>query len=88
MDVTFDAGIAGGASARAVGDEENSTITNEAEPFDDESAIASGEAPVAAPLEIAIRLQAYELFLSRGEMHGDDLADWLEAERIVRRLMS
>jgi hypothetical protein len=36
------------------------------------------------PLEIAIQIKAYELFLARGERHGDDLADWLEAERVVR----
>jgi DUF2934 family protein len=26
---------------------------------------------------------AYELFLKRGSSHGNDLGDWLEAERIV-----
>lgn len=31
-----------------------------------------------------IRRAAYELYLSRGGMDGDDLSDWLEAERIVR----
>lgn len=25
--------------------------------------------------------RAYELFLARGEQHGSDLHDWLEAER-------
>jgi hypothetical protein len=28
-----------------------------------------------------IRVRAYELFLARGATHGDDLADWLNAER-------
>jgi hypothetical protein len=28
-----------------------------------------------------IRVRAYELFLARGAAHGDDLADWLSAER-------
>ena len=28
-----------------------------------------------------IRLRAYELFLARGAAHGNDLADWLNAER-------
>jgi hypothetical protein len=28
-----------------------------------------------------IRLRAYELFLARGATHGDDVADWLNAER-------
>jgi hypothetical protein len=31
-----------------------------------------------------IRVRAYELFLSRGATHGDDLADWLNAERELR----
>jgi len=26
---------------------------------------------------------AYELFLKRGATHGNDLGDWLEAERLV-----
>jgi DUF2934 family protein len=28
-----------------------------------------------------IRVRAYELFLARGATHGNDLADWLNAER-------
>lgn len=31
-----------------------------------------------------IRRRAYELYLARGGVGGDDLSDWLEAERIVR----
>lgn len=31
-----------------------------------------------------IRIRAYELYLSRGGANGDDLSDWLEAERLVR----
>jgi hypothetical protein len=34
--------------------------------------------------EHEIRLRAYELYLSRGGADGDDLSDWLEAERLVR----
>lgn len=34
--------------------------------------------------EHEIRVRAYELYLSRGAADGDDLSDWLEAERIVR----
>lgn len=30
-----------------------------------------------------IRKKAYELYESRGKAHGNDLADWFEAERIV-----
>lgn len=32
-----------------------------------------------------IREKAYKLFLQRGGSHGQDLDDWLEAERIVLR---
>ena len=42
-------------------------------------------APSADPVpaeEIAV--EAYALFLARGGQHGDALADWLMAERIVR----
>ena len=31
-----------------------------------------------------IRVRAYELFVARGASHGDDLADWLNAERELR----
>ena len=31
-----------------------------------------------------IRVRAYERFLARGAAHGDDLADWLNAERELR----
>jgi hypothetical protein len=31
-----------------------------------------------------IRVRAYDLFLARGAIHGDDLADWLIAERELR----
>lgn len=29
----------------------------------------------------SIRLRAYEIFVARGATHGDDLADWFNAER-------
>jgi Protein of unknown function (DUF2934) len=32
----------------------------------------------------SIRTRAYELFLSRGALHGNDLGDWLNAERELR----
>lgn len=32
-----------------------------------------------------IRRRAYELYLSRGAAEGNDLSDWLEAERLVRQ---
>jgi hypothetical protein len=33
------------------------------------------------PNQRQIAVRAYELFLSRGEIHGRDLDDWLAAER-------
>jgi hypothetical protein len=35
-------------------------------------------------LDTTIRRRAYELFLARGGMSGDELTDWFEAERQVR----
>lgn len=40
--------------------------------------------PVADDIS-EIRRQAYELYVSRGGGDGNDLSDWLEAERIVRQ---
>ncbi len=31
-----------------------------------------------------IQKKAYELFEKRGYTHGDDLADWLKAEKLVK----
>jgi len=31
-----------------------------------------------------IQKKAYELFEKRGRTHGNDLADWFEAERLVK----
>lgn len=31
--------------------------------------------------------KAYELYISRGTSHGNDQADWFEAERLVRAEM-
>ena len=31
-----------------------------------------------------IQRKAYELFEKRGYTHGNDLADWLEAEKLVK----
>ena len=30
-----------------------------------------------------IQKKAYELFLQRGGFHGNDLSDWLEAEKLL-----
>lgn len=34
-------------------------------------------------LQEQIAAKAYELYEKRGQMHGRDLEDWLEAERLV-----
>jgi hypothetical protein len=60
----------------------------EAAPLEEDTAAGSDGDPELDQVVIAIQLKAYELFLSRGERHGDDLADWLEAERIVRSQLS
>ena len=31
-----------------------------------------------------VQEKAYELYANRGYTHGDDVADWYEAERLVR----
>jgi hypothetical protein len=35
-------------------------------------------------LDSEIRRRAYEIYLARGQAEGNDLSDWLEAERLVR----
>ena len=50
--------------------------------------VADIDGPESEPLMTAVQMKAYELFLARGERHGHDLADWLEAERIVRSQIS
>jgi hypothetical protein len=54
-----------------------------------ESALEATQAADVRPsdsddLEVAIQRTAYDIFISRGGGDGDDLADWFEAERIVR----
>ena len=48
---------------------------------DKENEIAS--AKNSQDLYEAIAFKAYELFLGRGGSHGNDMEDWLEAERII-----
>jgi hypothetical protein len=38
-------------------------------------------APTAIPMQEAIAIRAYELFLERGGQDGGDVEDWLRAER-------
>ncbi len=43
--------------------------------------------PLTDPLLERINHRAYELYQLRGEAHGHDAEDWLEAERQVRAEM-
>lgn len=36
---------------------------------------------IQSAAEQEIRARAYEIYLQRGEQHGSDLDDWLQAER-------
>jgi len=61
--------------AAAAMQESNGTFANNGTP--------DGGSDSEVKIEI-IRLRAYEFFLARGATHGDDLADWLNAEKQVR----
>ncbi len=45
---------------------------------------SAGSAEKDPNLQKKVSEKAYELYQKRGEVHGNDLADWLEAERIVQ----
>jgi hypothetical protein len=45
---------------------------------------ASETAPTGEVNVEIIRVRAYELFVARGASHGDDLADWFNAEKELR----
>lgn len=47
-------------------------------PSDDQPAVSSASGPAA---DERIRMRAYELYRERGGRVGDDMADWLQAER-------
>ena len=32
-----------------------------------------------------VKKRAYELFCKKGHKHGNDISDWLEAERLVKK---
>lgn len=49
-------------------------------PVETESSAANGD---GAPTEETIRLRAYEIFMSRDGRSGDELSDWLAAEREI-----
>ena len=49
-------------------------------------AVESERLQASEPTEEEIRLRAYQRFLERGGMHGDDFNDWLAAERELKKL--
>lgn len=49
---------------------------------------SSRSAPDLAEVQERIAKKAYELYMERGQMHGHDVDDWLEAERIVAAELS
>jgi hypothetical protein len=51
------------------------------------SSAYNGAANAGWHIEI-LRTRAYELFLERGAIHGDDLADWFRAEHELRAASS
>ena len=70
--------------------ESRKTATRSGEEFRDEQASDSpmleSLADTSSPEDAAeeIRRQAYELYQSRGDLSGNEVDDWLEAERLVR----
>ncbi|MGB2630922.1 MAG: DUF2934 domain-containing protein [Candidatus Omnitrophota bacterium] len=36
-------------------------------------------------LNVLIEKKAYELFITRGHSHGNDLSDWYQAEKFVQK---
>lgn len=51
-------------------------------PLEAESSAANGNGS-GAPTTEMIRLRAYEIFMSRDGCSGDELSDWLTAEREI-----
>ena len=42
-----------------------------------------GPSKTSQEIQEAIRLKAYELYVERGGVHGNDMNDWVVAEKIV-----
>lgn len=57
------------------------TMTKKSEPLPKED--FSGGSENDRPLHERIAERAYALFQQRGQRHGRDLEDWLEAERMI-----
>jgi hypothetical protein len=69
-----------------IGDADLQATGDSANPLESASTESKDTAP--APSEDAgrferVRQRAYELYLRRGDAPGDDVADWLEAEREI-----
>jgi len=45
--------------------------------------VSNGNGVTTAPSADLIRVRAYEVFLARGPSAGDELSDWLAAEREI-----
>jgi hypothetical protein len=50
------------------------------------SPVGAGENGDRSPTRIEIGRRAYEIFLERGNVHGHDLDDWLQAENELKKL--
>ena len=48
------------------------------------SPVVAGENGKRSPTPAEIGRRAYEIFLERGSAHGQDLEDWLQAERELK----
>jgi hypothetical protein len=48
---------------------------------------ANGNGRVTPSADV-IRVRAYEIFLERGDSSGDELSDWLAAEREITKIPS
>jgi len=44
----------------------------------------ANDTPFTAGMHGRIERRAFEIYQLRGEIHGHDLEDWFEAERLVR----
>ncbi|HEX8944609.1 MAG TPA: DUF2934 domain-containing protein [Gemmatimonadaceae bacterium] len=80
----------GSRSARKTTQSTEASSASATSPRTEEPAIPVERASELSPgpqgedLEAEIRRRAYEIYLSRGGQEGDHVADWLEAERMVR----
>jgi hypothetical protein len=48
---------------------------------DKKTPLGTSDSPAARPADEQIRMRAYEIYRERGGRVGDDMSDWLRAER-------